>query len=67
MRFLPHMISMPNLEQALHYQIDRWQRSVLFLDMLRERGFCRINLTMASKFRGELFPAHAGWSCPASA
>lgn len=26
------------IEQALHYQIDRWQRSVLFLDMLRERA-----------------------------
>lgn len=26
------------LEQALCYQIDRWQRSVLFLDMLRERS-----------------------------
>lgn len=26
------------IEQALHYQTDRWQRSVLFLDMLRERA-----------------------------
>jgi hypothetical protein len=26
------------IEQALRYQIDRWQRSVLFLDMLRERA-----------------------------
>lgn len=26
------------MEQALGYQIDRWQRSVLFLDMLRERA-----------------------------
>ena len=26
------------IEQALRYQIDRWQRSVLFLDALRERA-----------------------------
>ena len=26
------------LGQALRYQVDRWQRSVLFLDMLRERS-----------------------------
>lgn len=26
------------IEQALYYQTDRWQRSVLFLDMLRERA-----------------------------
>ncbi len=26
------------IEQALRYQFDRWQRSVLFLDMLRERA-----------------------------
>src|SRR4051812_32252045 len=26
------------IEQAMLYQIDRWQRSVLFLDMLRERA-----------------------------
>ncbi|MFZ3285528.1 MAG: DUF3141 domain-containing protein, partial [Telluria sp.] len=26
------------LEQALRYQLDRWQRSVLFLDTLRERA-----------------------------
>ncbi len=26
------------LGQALRYQVDRWQRSVLFLDMLRERA-----------------------------
>ncbi|MDP3841561.1 MAG: DUF3141 domain-containing protein [Oxalobacteraceae bacterium] len=26
------------LEQALRYQLDRWQRGVLFLDMLRERA-----------------------------
>jgi hypothetical protein len=26
------------LEQALRYQVDRWQRGVLFLDMLRERA-----------------------------
>lgn len=26
------------LQQALRYQIDRWQRSILFLDILRERA-----------------------------
>lgn len=26
------------IEQMIRYQIDRWQRSVLFLDMLRERA-----------------------------
>ena len=26
------------MEQMSRYQIDRWQRSVLFLDMLRERA-----------------------------
>jgi hypothetical protein len=28
----------PALEQALRYQVDRWQRCVLFLDTLRERA-----------------------------
>jgi hypothetical protein len=28
----------PFMEQAFRYQIDRWQRSVLFFDMLRERA-----------------------------
>jgi Protein of unknown function (DUF3141) len=36
---LPPSVSTASyLEQAFHYQIDRLQRSVLFLDMLRERA-----------------------------
>lgn len=35
---LPHTAAAPwFIEEAFRYQIDRWQRSVLFLDMLRER------------------------------
>jgi hypothetical protein len=36
---LPSHAAVPSfIEQAFRYQIDRWQRSVLFLDMLRERA-----------------------------
>lgn len=34
----PSVSTASYLEQALHYQIDRLQRGVLFLDMLRERA-----------------------------
>ncbi|MEO8119754.1 MAG: DUF3141 domain-containing protein [Rhodoferax sp.] len=36
---VPASASAPSfIEQAFRYQTDRWQRSVLFLDMLRERA-----------------------------
>lgn len=42
---LPHAAALPVgaapaslMEQAFRYQIDRWQRGVMFLDMLRERA-----------------------------
>ena len=36
---LPTVIEPPSfMAQASRYQTDRWQRSVLFLDMLRERA-----------------------------